>query len=432
MRLFENTMAGLESYLHEQKRRSSSNLLNGLNEGRSLTKGIVNLSASGTKAPIILEFDETELKKYFSPSPQRFETITIGDHPDFKHIDHHSTEYNYAVSMFIDIKGSTRLIEIVDGLEELRRIKDTILTLAIHVVNFFGGHIQRMQGDAVFAVFCRKGGDPLSSCVGALNAASVLSQFIKNEFSEAIKSMGLEKSISIRTGIDIGADHEVLWSRYGIPECGELTTTSVHTDMAAKLQQHAPKNGVMIGDNVREIMDMDESLYSIKSFIEDGERKLIPSLYPSTKMSYNMHVFDWEKFLCTYSFARRDSDSYKVVFNQPQKRLQCIITNTNTEYFENSSALDKGLSLKFTILDRTGNPLTNYPHQKMEWKIINTGKEAAEQDSEVIPLEVTDQYATSVTVDTSYLGQHKIQCKVRNSSGYGYETTLEFSVFVKK
>lgn len=430
MRLFENTLQGFERYFDAQKKTVSVNEM--FSGSQDLLKAVNTSFSTQQKSPLILKFDENELKRYFSPSPHRFGQITIGDHPDFDYLDHETTLKHHAASMFVDIKGSTRLIEVVSDLEELRRIKDTILTLTIHVVHFFGGHIQRLQGDGVFAIFTRKDGHPMDSCVGALNAASVLSQFVKNEFAEVMKSMGMQRPISIRTGIDFGYDDQVLWSRYGIPGCEELTTTSLHTDLAAKLQQRAPRNGIIIGDNLKQLIDLDGRYLSVKEYQSGGEKKLLPALFPSSGITYKMHVFNWEKYLTSYSFAYWDEEKQQIVFKEPQKRLRCHIKNHGTDYSENSYALEKDLDLEFSLLDKAGNPLNNYPKQKIDWKIVNTGEEALASENLEIPLPITDPYQTSVIVNTSYLGQHKLQCKIRNTSGFGTESTIEFSVFVKK
>lgn len=376
------------------------------------------------KSPLILDFQEQDLKRYFSPSPLRFSNISIGGHPDFLNLGDNETTNHFTASLFMDIKGSTRLIEIVKSLEELRRVKDTILTIAIKVCNFFGGHVQRLQGDGIFVLFTRKNQEPFDAVIGALNASSVLTYFIKTEFAPELRNLGIEKSIRIRTGIDYGGSNQVLWSRYGIPGCDELTTTSVHTDMAAKLQQRAPSNGILIGDNVRKLIDLDQKFLSHKTFREDGILKEDKEIIVSQRFKYPFWVFDWEKFLLTYSCCEKDGS--ELVFKKPEKRLKCTRLDTGYEYFENSYALPKSIKVKFDVLNRHGGLLVNYPPKKISWKIVNTGNEATEKEN--LDILVSHQgNLTSVTVDTAYLGHHKMRCEIRD--GFKLEI-LEFHVFV--
>ncbi len=419
MKLFEKTMGGIDSYLHN---------LNDANhfDGKRFNESLVKASLNGTsiKSPLIIDFQESDLNRYFSPSPLRFERISIGDHPDFISLGHNETAKQYAVSFFMDIKGSTRLIEIVNDLEELRRLKDTILNLAIRVCNYFGGHVQRLQGDGIFVLFTRKGFDPNDAMIGALNASSVLTYFIKHEFEPAVIDMGIEKSISIRTGIDYGATNDVLWSRYGIPECNELTTTSLHTDLAAKLQQKASSNGIIIGDNIKQALDL-EKFISTRTYFQNGLKKDDKTYNVTQNIKYPMWVFNWEKFLLSYDCVTLNNT--KLVFKKPHKKLRCIIESKNIIYPENSYALEKNEALRFDIIDMYGNILNNYPKKKIEWKIINTGKEAQERNYLEASIEGNDGYAVSVVVNSAFLGHHKIQCQIKNGMD---KETLEFNVFV--
>jgi len=53
-----------------------------------------------------------------------------------------------------------------------------------------------------------------------------------------------------------------MWSLYGIKNCNEVTTTSIHTDLAAKLQAKAPGMGIMVGNNLLEYLDWPEEFYN--------------------------------------------------------------------------------------------------------------------------------------------------------------------------
>ena len=123
----------------------------------------------------LLAFDEALVADLFGNNPMRFATISIGTHPDFASLPHNCTADHFCVSMFVDIVGSTKLITNGYSLLEIRRIKDTVLSLFIQVANFFGGHVHRLQGDAAFLQFVRVGEEPSDCIINALNAATLIS-----------------------------------------------------------------------------------------------------------------------------------------------------------------------------------------------------------------------------------------------------------------
>lgn len=84
---------------------------------------------------------------------QEMNDAQLGLHLDFKHLKNtDNTEKHYITSVFIDIKGSTALNDNYE-LETIYTITNTVQSAAIHVCLSFGGHIQRLQGDGVFAYF---------------------------------------------------------------------------------------------------------------------------------------------------------------------------------------------------------------------------------------------------------------------------------------
>ncbi|MFP3354351.1 adenylate/guanylate cyclase domain-containing protein, partial [Pseudoalteromonas sp. SIMBA_153] len=66
--------------------------------------------------------------------------------------------------------------------------------------------------------------------------------------------------VGIRVGIDYGQHDDVLWGMYGYQGSSEVTATSFFVDVAAKLQQSAPRNRVMIGESIRTLLDLHDEL----------------------------------------------------------------------------------------------------------------------------------------------------------------------------
>ncbi|MFP3498999.1 adenylate/guanylate cyclase domain-containing protein, partial [Pseudomonas sp. SIMBA_059] len=80
-------------------------------------------------------------------------------------------------------------------------------------------------------------------------------------------------------GIDYGQHDDVLWGMYGYQGSSEVTATSFFVDVAAKLQQSAPRNRVMIGESIRTLLDLHDELLEPKwvNNKESIERYILPN-----------------------------------------------------------------------------------------------------------------------------------------------------------
>jgi len=374
---------------------------------------------------VLFKYDRTIIEKYFGVSNSAFNTITIGAHPDFNYLDQSQYLNHHCVSVFVDIKGSTRLIEKYTLLE-VRLIKDSLLTLAIHVANQFGGHIHRLQGDGIFIQFVRRGGYPNDSIINALNAMSILVQFVSVELAGIMSGYGL-RPLKIRVGIDYGEDSEVLWSYYGIPGCHELTTTSLHTDMAAKLQGKAYENSVLIGDNIKSKLDLKGDFLSTFESSESKEKVY----YISNTFTYKFHVFEWVKYLQSLPFIYTATNG-KLEFKDKQIWIECYISNTDgtdrQKYFPNSRSISKGREISYTLM-RLTSPYVMQPYERIEWKAFNSGQEAvtAGQVSHDFNKEFHDK--NNCVTRAAYLGHHFVECKIIRQHSPNERVT--FPIFVR-
>jgi class 3 adenylate cyclase len=393
-----------------------------------LAKAQDNNLPAVTNDKVLITFDRNVLVNLFGNNPYSFTTPTIGTHPDFGTLKHNETEYHYCVSMFVDIKGSTRLSAHY-SLPQIRQIKDTLLTLCIHVANFFGGHVHRLQGDGIFLQFVRKGMSENDAIINALNAASLLCQFVKTDLSKIFEEKGL-KPLRIRVGMDYGAKDDVLWSHYGLVGCTELTTTSLHTDLAAKLQGDADSNEIRIGKNIREHLDLPDEFYSVPTY--NGKPDYY--IYQDDTVSYNKYIFNWQSYLKTFDFVKGDPNGKDLMIEVPTLRLRCTATNGTTGhsfyYNQNSLALDKGLKLKYEIVNAQGHVHVKKDFETITWRIINRGKEAGAKN-ELSPT-IQKDYQNKVAFDTStaYLGHHYMECSISTPHG-GNAKKMKFPIYVK-
>jgi len=436
MRLFDNYLAGLDGvlskktgastrFVNQQKKLSESfqNSLQGMPvsnfEGENLPEKI-----EGPK--VVFTYDKTNLTKYFGENPDSFETITIGAHPDFKDLGFNSTLYHHCVSVFVDIKGSTRLIEKY-SLEEVRMMKDSLLTLAIHVANQFGGHVHRLQGDGIFLQFVRRNKNPNDAIVNALNATSILTQFVSVDLSNMLAQYEI-KPIKIRTGIDFGSDEKVLWAHYGIPNCKELTTTSLHTDMAAKLQGKAYDNSILIGGNVKEALDLKQEFW--EHFENQVSKEKVFNI--STRFSYPFFVFNWKEFLLSLPFIGKSSNGTDLEIKERNYSIECYISDHDgshiERYYPNSRSIPKEKKITYKLM-RGNSSFLKQSFERIEWYAYNSGEQAKNKNQ--LRHDFGKEYINKNYCQTNaaYLGHHYVECKIINEHSPNEKIT--FPIFVQ-
>lgn len=356
-----------------------------------------------------------QLRKYFGKVGEPFSS-TIGVHPDFEDISGSETRNQYICSLFLDIAGSTKL-GLKFPLATVRSYKNAILSTAIEIFQEFDGHIHRLQGDAVFAYFGHKDMKKSDAIINALNAAALMQFYNKYTLTEFFEENGL-KPLKIRIGIDIGDDHQVLWSSYGLNLITEITSTSIHTDLAAKLQSKAPKNSIMLGENVYSYIDLPEEFINTKMVTKNGEEledKYV--LYDSyLKAYYQMRMFDWEKYLNSFTFLPREKAQ---LYNSPEDFEIICETFSNPasmeRYVNNSRALSKGANLVFKLVLK--NSLKAIKPEGIEWTVINRGKEASEGEQNLTFPMLTYKDKDTCEQSTKYNGHHYMGCKLYNSQG---------------
>ncbi|ETT73178.1 MULTISPECIES: nucleotide-binding domain-containing protein [Bacillus] len=366
------------------------------------------------KQEVILPAKE-QLRTLFGKEGEPFSN-TIGVHPDFQDLTDSETRHQYICSLFLDISGSTKL-GLKFPLPIVRLYKNAILKSAIEIFQVFDGHIHRLQGDAVFAYFGHKNMKKSDAIVNALNAASLMQAYNKYTLAEFFKENGLEP-LRIRIGIDIGDEHQVLWSSYGLNQIAEVTSTSIHTDLAAKLQAKAPRNNILIGENVFSFMDLPEEFVKIKTFIKDGKQKEDKYILNDThlKASYQMRIFDWETYLGSFSFLPKEQ---KTRFKSPGDFEIIAQVSEDLKIINllksNSRAIQKEAGLGFKLILK--GELKQLKLGRIEWKVINRGKEAIELENR-LTFDM-EEFKNKFTCEqyTAYNGHHYMQCTIYDSYG---------------
>ena len=256
--------------------------------------------------------------------------------------------------------------------------------------------------------------------------------FVSYDLSDIFNSVGINP-LKIRVGIDLGYSDDVIWSHYGVPGCSELTTTSFHTDLAAKLQSDAISNGIYVGGNIKEILDIkDEFCADIKN--KQGEIDYY--IYQGEYKNYRKYEFKWITYLNSYDFTKINESKKGVDIEMHLLRLHCIISDEygvkEQIYFQNSLAIKKDWNIKYSLMDySSGNPkeYSIKPYESIEWKAFNSGKEAYEKNA--LTHNFSGKYNNLIYCETTaaYRGHHFVECKIKIE--HMSPTILRFSIFVE-
>ncbi|MDF9845016.1 MULTISPECIES: guanylate cyclase [unclassified Paenibacillus] len=358
-----------------------------------------------------------EIRRLFG-KPENCFSFSIGAHPDFCELRDDEYQYQYIVSVFMDISGSTRLGLKFD-LPKVRFYKNAILRSAIEIFQAFDGHIHRLQGDAVFAFFGHRGMKKSDAIINALNAASLMQAFNKTTLTKFFDQNGLEP-LKIRIGIDIGDNESVLWSKYGIGDITEITTTSLHTDLAAKLQSRANGNNIMIGENIYTYLDLPNSFLDVKTYQENYQ--VVEDKYILKSPTYSMRLFNWNKYLNQFSFLPKEGGD--IISSPDQFEVKCylILDGKEIEYRSNSFALEKGLNLKYVLDTKFVKP------SYIKWRVENSGEEATKESALSFPMEKYNNRLECYQ-STKYNGHHNMVCSLYHRD-YTLMARDKFSIYV--
>lgn len=311
-KLYKNYADDIAHYLKQGKK---TNLQKGMSYNR--------FNESLSSHPKMQWVDKTKNEANFR-SLSALNTITgqvtkyeekLGAHPSFSHLKNTDrSEYHYIVSMFVDVRNSTGLFKKYDP-DVVANICRTIQLATIHTCWYFDGYIHRLQGDGLMVYFGSKGNTKQVAVDNALMAASFISYFVKNDLKNLFEEQGVSR-IYTRIGLDFGNDKDTLWHNAGIGECSEVTTTSLHTSLACKMQAQAESNGVVVGDNILPFKTNDKDYFTYKKYKKNGIEK--PYVYEISDESfrYKQHDFNWAKFLKNHPQIQEDENG-DLIFSRP-------------------------------------------------------------------------------------------------------------------
>jgi len=365
---------------------------------------------------------------------------TIGGHPEFDYLGNtNSVQNGFAVSLFIDIQGSTKL-GVTYSPDVVFFIKNTIIKCVIETIQAFDGHVHRIMGDAVLAFF-RSNRSARESAIDALNCGTLIVEFMRSMVSPYLAERGVEKEVGIRIGIDYGAKDSVVWGMYGYPGASEITATSFFVDIAAKLQQKAPRNRVLIGKSIKELLDLPQDVWCYK-LIKNGALKspeyYITPNYTDSKgqpINYNQYVLNHKEYLSMLPIEENSEES-KIKIDATLKKEG---EPSEDHYKPCSRIIRPSLGIEFKA--KIELPV-NIKDFKVKFRVRNTGSEANQQenygnhetvfkssDNSVIEL-YPGYYRCNHWENTSYLGLHFMYVSVLNNNDEIIIPEKRFSVYV--
>ena len=144
--------------------------------------------------------------------------------------------------LFCDVTGSTALGEELDS-ESLRNVMERYFDVARNVVESHGGTVEKFIGDAVMAVF----GVPTvheDDALRAARAAAELRDGLRQVNEDLRRDFGVE--LAVRIGLNSG---EVVTGTEGTLVTGDAV------NVAARLEQAAGVNEILIGDRTRQLAE---------------------------------------------------------------------------------------------------------------------------------------------------------------------------------
>src|SRR3954470_61692 len=140
--------------------------------------------------------------------------------------------------VFVDLVGFTARAERLDP-EDVRAILTPYHDTVRREIQSFGGVVEKFIGDAVMAVF----GAPTAygdDAERAMRAALAVREAVR-EMNQRDERLDLQLRIAVNTG-------EALVSLKTRPELGESMIAGDVVNTASRLQQAAPVNGILVGE----------------------------------------------------------------------------------------------------------------------------------------------------------------------------------------
>ena len=173
-----------------------------------------------------------------------------------------------ATFIFVDLKGSTALTERIDQ-EAMSEIKKRYFTVMAAQIERHGGTIEKYIGDAIMAVF----GIPRAhedDALRAVRAAHGMQQELITLNADFQRFYGVE--LANRTGVNTG---EVVANTD--PTANQQLATGDTVNVAARLEQAAPANEILIGETTYDLVRAHVEVEAVEPLELKGKSERVPA-----------------------------------------------------------------------------------------------------------------------------------------------------------
>lgn len=239
----------------------------------------------------------------------------------------------------------------------------------------FDGHVHRIMGDAVLAFFRSNGASPRNSAIDALNCGAYLVEFMRQVVRPTLEQLSLAEDVGIRIGIDYGPKEEVLWGMYGYRGASEVTATSFYVDVAAKLQQCAPKNRVMLGASIRDLLDLHDGVIEPHYVMRNGVKEKEPYITPNYTVpgegaiNYKKYVLSQRAYYDLLPKPEWDARPIKISGTLKAGRDHF----SDDQYHACSRRVEKPYGIDFKAVFSLSGTIDKV---QVRFRVVNNGKEA--------------------------------------------------------
>jgi class 3 adenylate cyclase/tetratricopeptide (TPR) repeat protein len=173
-----------------------------------------------------------------------------------------------ATFIFVDLKGSTALTERIDQ-EAMSEIKKRYFGVMAAEIERHGGTIEKYIGDAIMAVF----GIPRAhedDALRAVRAAHGMQQQLNRLNEDFLRFYGVE--LANRTGVNTG---EVVANVD--PGANQQLATGDTVNVAARLEQAAPANEILIGETTYDLVRSQVTVEAVEPLELKGKSERVPA-----------------------------------------------------------------------------------------------------------------------------------------------------------
>jgi len=153
--------------------------------------------------------------------------------------------------LFADVKGFTSMSARLDP-EEVHRKMDEIMRLFSKCVSFYGGYVDKYEGDLIMALFGAKSASEQDTERAILAALKMIQQLRLYNSLLAQQPQFKDVQLGIRVGINTGL---VSVGKVGERREGDFTVYGTPVNLASRMESNAPVNRIMMSLETKRVVE---------------------------------------------------------------------------------------------------------------------------------------------------------------------------------